>query len=106
MAAYHPPDPDFYTAEQVAVLLGVHPVTVRRWRTRNKTSGSLRHGPPYEYRGARVVYPKELFRHWCARIQVIDGVPRMNLPITASVQPPVGPDQQQTVIRDTEQADG
>lgn len=84
MAAYTAPEPDYFTAEQIASLLGVHPVTVRRWRTLNKNAALLIHGPPYEYRGARVVYPKEDFRHWCSSVKVVDGVPRINLPITAT----------------------
>lgn len=98
MAAYQPPETEYFTTEQVASLLGVHSASVRRWRTLNKAAGELRHGPPYEYRGSRVVYPKESFHKWCANVQVVDGVPRSNLPLTATIPPPVAATlQQQTV---------
>lgn len=98
MAAYQPPAVDYFTADQVASLLGVHSVTVRRWRTLNKAAGELRHGPPYEFRGSRVVYPKDAFRDWCSSVRVVDGVPRLNLPLTSAIPPPVAATlQQQTV---------
>lgn len=97
MAAYQPPETDYFSTEQVASLLGVHPASVRRWRTLNKATGELRHGPPYEYRGSRVVYPKESFHKWCADVQVVGGVPRSNLPLTAAIPPPVASHQRQTI---------
>lgn len=85
-------EPDFFTTEQVAIMLGVHPVTVRRWRSFNKDVGAIKYGPPYEYRGARVVYPKERFRSWCGQVTKVDGVPRINLPITATIPLPKDPE--------------
>lgn len=98
MASHHnPPEPDYFTTDQVAALLGVHSVTVRRWRSWNKAANAIKYGPPYEYRGPRVVYPKRRFREWCSQVKKVDGVPRINLPITATVPLPVVPDQQETV---------
>lgn len=102
----NPLEPDFFTTDQVAVLLGVHPVTVRRWRSLNTKHGAIKYGPPYEYRGARVVYPKAQFRQWCGQVTKVDGVPRINLPITATVPLPETPDQRETVIDESEVVDG
>lgn len=93
----HPPDTDYFTTEQVAAMLGKHPASVRRWRTFNKRMGVIKYGPPYEFRGFNVVYPKAAFRDWCANLQVVDGVPRVNLPISANIPLPVEPEQRQTV---------
>ena len=107
MAAYtNPPEPDYFTTDQVAVLLGVHTVTVRRWRSWNKDAGAIKHGPPYEYRGSRVVYPKDKFRDWCSQVTKVDGVTRMNLPITSSIPLPADPDQRETVTTEGEGWDG
>lgn len=85
---------EFFTDEQVARMLGKHPVTVRKWRTKNKDLGVIQYGPPYEFRGHNVVYPKSQFYEWCAKVQVVDGVPRMNLPVSSNI---VVPHQRQTV---------
>lgn len=88
---------DYFTDTQVAAMLGSHPVTMRKWRTKNKAFGAIKFGPPYEYRGSRVVYPKEKFRAWCSQVQLVDGVPRFNLPITAHVALPSSELQRSTV---------
>ena len=75
-----------FTDVQVARMLGIHPVSVRRWRVKNGRAGCIKYGPPYEYRGYNVVYPVDKFRAWCAQVRVVGGVPRMNLPVTA-IQP-------------------
>lgn len=99
--------PDYFTDEQIAVMLGKHPVTVRRWRSLNKQAGAIKYGPPYEYRGSRVVYPKEGFRQWCAQVVKVDGVPHINLPITATIPLPICPEQRQivTTVNDDGAAD-
>lgn len=79
----------FLSDEQVARQLGVHPVTVRRWRAKNKKAGCIKFGPPYEFRGPNVVYPKSTFSEWCRAVRVVDGVPRMNLPVSSPVVLPV-----------------
>ena len=71
---------DFFTDVQIAKMLGYNPVTLRQWRVKNKKLGEVRYGPPYEIRGGSVVYPKKAFREWCAGVQVVGGVPRVNLP--------------------------
>jgi transposase len=76
---------DYFVDTEVARMLGVNAVTVRQWRVKNKKAGELRFGPPYEIRGSSVVYPKEKFREWCAAAPVVNGVPRLNLPVTADV---------------------
>lgn len=89
---------DYYTTDQVAALLGRHPVTLRKWRTENKKIGLIKYGPPYEYRGHNLVYPKEQFAQWVSQIQMVNGVPHMNLPITANIPLPFNrPDQRATV---------
>lgn len=92
----------YYTEAQVAALLGKHPVTVRKWRVKNKQIGLIKHGPPYEFRGHNVVYPKDKFRSWCSQVRVVDGVPRINLPITANVPLPAEADKRPTAneVRD------
>lgn len=80
---------EFFTSDQMAAMLGKHPVTLRKWRTKNKELGCIKYGPPYEYRGSAVVYPAVKFRVWCAQVRVIDGVPHINLPISAVVPLPV-----------------
>lgn len=84
----NPTEPDYFTDTQVAALLGVHPVSVRRWRTLNKKIGLIKHGPPYEFRGARVVYPKEGFRDWCSQVRKVNGVPSINLPVSSNIPLP------------------
>ena len=74
---------EYFTDTQVAAMLGKHPVTVRKWRSKNTLAGCIKYGPPYEYRGQNVVYPVSLFRKWCASVQMINGVPHMNLPVDA-----------------------
>lgn len=91
-------EPDFFTATQVATMLGVHDVTVRRWRSWNSKLGVIKYGPPYEYRGSRVVYPKAKFRQWCTQLQVVNGVPRINLPVSANIPLPFDPEQRDTAI--------
>lgn len=71
---------------EIARMLGVNPVTVRQWRVKNKKLGEIKHGPPYEYRGSEVVYPKSKFREWCAAVEVVGGVPRVNLPPSADIE--------------------
>lgn len=83
----HPPN-TFFTDVQVAAMLGLNPVTVRKWRTKNKKLGLIKYGPPYEFRGPNVVYPKDRFATWCSQVQVVDGVPRANLPISANIAVP------------------
>lgn len=91
--------PSYFTDSQVAAMLGIHPVTVRKWRGKNKVYGAIKFGPPYEYRGPKVVYPKAAFRTWCSQIRLVDGVPRINLPISATIPLPSVPGavQRQTV---------
>jgi hypothetical protein len=79
---------EHFTDAQIATMLGVHPVTVRKWRGKNKEAGCIKYGPPYEYWGSNVVYPAEKFREWCSRVVVIGGVPRMNLPVSSVVEGP------------------
>lgn len=86
-------DPDFYTDVQIAKLLGKNPVTVRKWRVKNKELGMIKYGPPYEFRGPNVVYSKRAFATWCGQVQMVNGVPCINLPISATI--PLPP---QTVI--------
>lgn len=76
----------FFTDMQIARMLGVNAVTVRQWRVKNKKAGAIKHGPPYEYRGSQVVYPKVKFREWCAAVDVVGGVPRANLPASANLE--------------------
>jgi hypothetical protein len=76
---------DYFTDTQIASMLGVNPVTVRQWRVKNKRLGVIRYGPPYEFRGPQVVYPKPKFREWCAAVPIVNGVPRVNLPVTANM---------------------
>lgn len=76
-------DSPYFTAAQVAALLGMNPVSVRRWRALNKKVGAIKHGPPYEFRGRLVVYPKKAFYDWCASVKLVGGVPHMNLPVSA-----------------------
>lgn len=82
---------DFFRDTQIAAMLGVNPVTVRQWRVKNKAAGGIKYGPPYEYRGRSVVYPKQAFREWCASVKVVGGVPRLNLLATSTVVPPKPP---------------
>lgn len=70
----------YLTGDQVAQLLGVHPVTVRRWRTKNKELGYIAFGPPYEVHARRVSYPIKAFHEWCAHVRVEAGVPKINAP--------------------------
>lgn len=78
----------YYTTEQVARLLGVTQVSVRRWRCRNKTAGKLVAGPPYEYHGRLVTYPAGPFLAWCRQVRMVNGVIRRKVPVTA--QPGLG----------------
>lgn len=82
---------DFFTDTQVAAMLGKHPVTIRKWRKKNQLANCIKFGPPYEYRGNNVVYPKAKFRTWCSQVQVVDGVPRINLPVSANIALPAAP---------------
>lgn len=94
---------DFFTTPQVAVMLGVHVVTVRKWRTKNKDVGCIKFGPPYEFRGANVVYPKVGFRTWCSQVAMVDGVPRINLPVSATIGLPREPGHvQQSPVNEVE----
>lgn len=77
-----------YTTKQVAFMLGLTDVSVRRWRVKNKQVGMIKYGPPYEYHGAAVVYPKEGFTRWCTQLRMVNGAPHINLPITADVALP------------------
>lgn len=81
---------DFFSDEQVARMLGLHPVTVRKWRGKNTKAGCIKFGPPYEYHGANVVYPKDQFSAWCGQVKVVGGVPRMNMPVGAPATLPQG----------------
>lgn len=74
---------EFFTDRQVASLLGYNPVSLRRWRVKNKLAGAIVYGPPYVLRASRVLYPKQLFWQWCSKVKVEGGVPKMNLPVTA-----------------------
>lgn len=78
----------FFTDVQVAAMLGLNPVTVRKWRAKNKKLGLIKYGPPYEFRGPNVVYPKDRFSTWCSQVQMVGGVPRVNLPISATIPLP------------------
>lgn len=82
--------PNHFTELQVAAMLGYNPVTIRKWRGKNAKAGCIKHGPPYEYHGRFVLYPKAAYRAWFNHIEVIDGVPRMNAPIKAHIDLPVG----------------
>lgn len=76
---------DYFTDVEIAQMLGRHEVTVRKWRAKNTRAGYIKYGPPYEYRDHNVVYPKQAFREWCAAVEVINGVPHLNLPRDAEV---------------------
>lgn len=73
----------YLTDVQVAAMLGKNPVTVRKWRVKNTKAGCIKFGPPYEYHGHNVAYPKHLFHEWCSAVRVINGVPRINAPINS-----------------------
>lgn len=75
---------EFYTDADIAKLLGVRAGTVRKWRVRNKQAGNRRLGPPYEFYGHRVVYPKAGFEAWVTGTTEQDGVVRHNRPPTAA----------------------
>lgn len=79
---------EYFTDYQVAAMLGKHPVTVRKWRVKNTEAGCIKFGPPYEYRGPNVVYPKQDFATWCTQVRMVDGVPHINLPINATIPLP------------------
>ena len=79
------PAEGYFVDTEIARMLGVNAVTVRQWRVKNKKLGELRYGPPYQYRGNEVVYPKQKFREWCATVEVVGGVPRANLPVSADL---------------------
>lgn len=81
--------PAFLTSAEVAQLLGVHPVTVRRWRVRNKEAGYIKEGPPYLIRGRSVAYPTDAFKAWCGESHTVDGVVHANAP--ASTDPALTP---------------
>lgn len=87
----------YYTDTQIAAMLGKNPATVRRWRVQNKRLGVIKYGPPYEFHGHNVVYPKQKFREWCAQVRVVGGVPKMNLPLSADRELLADPEQQSTV---------
>lgn len=78
----------FFTDVEIARMLGKNPVTVRKWRTRNTKVGCIKYGPPYEYHGPNVVYPKDKFSAWCTQVKMIGGVPHMNAPIDANIPLP------------------
>ena len=99
-------EPDFFTATQVATMLGVHDVTVRRWRSWNAKLGVIKYGPPYEYRGSRVVYPNAAFREWCGQVTDDQGVTRINLPITATIPLPKKQEAQDELVVVGESEDG
>jgi hypothetical protein len=80
--------PNHFTELQVAAMLGYHPVTIRKWRVKNTNAGCIKFGPPYEYHGRNVLYPKDQYRAWFNHVEVIDGVPRMNAPIKARIALP------------------
>lgn len=82
------PEINLFDAQQIARMLGVNPVTVRKWRTKNKTAGCIKFGPPYEYHGSNVVYRADKFAAWCSQVKMVDGVPRINMPITATIPLP------------------
>lgn len=71
---------EYLTGDQIAQLLGVHPVTVRRWRTKNREAGHFVYGPPYVTHGRRVLYPISEFHEWCAQVELKNGVPQINAP--------------------------
>lgn len=71
-------------------MLGLNPVTLRKWRTKNKKLGVIKHGPPYEFRGHNVFYPEDKFRAWCSQVRMVNGVPNMNLPISSTIPHPEG----------------
>ncbi len=79
---------NFFTDLQVAALLGRNPVTVRKWRVKNKEAGCIKFGPPYEYRGPNVVYPKDKFAAWCKQVRMVNGVPCMDMPVTSVIPLP------------------
>lgn len=81
----------FFSDVQIAAMLGRHPVTVRKWRKKNREAGCIKFGPPYEIHGNNIVYPKKGFRTWCAAVQVVDGVPCINLPVTSTISLPRTP---------------
>lgn len=79
---------EYVSDVQIAAMLGYHPVTVRKWRKKNTDAGCIKYGPPYEYRGPKVVYPMSGFRTWCSQVRIVNGVPRVNLPISATIDLP------------------
>ena len=92
---------EYFTDRQVATMLGYNPVTLRRWRVKNKQAGGIKYGPPYEFHGARVLYPKAGFYTWCRNVRVINGVPHINAPITADPAIKSGQPQRETVKEST-----
>lgn len=78
----------FFTDVQVARMLGKNPVTVRKWRVKNTKVGCIKYGPPYEYHGSNVVYPKDKFSAWCSAVEIVGGVPRMNMPVKSPAELP------------------
>lgn len=77
-----------FAASEVALMLGVNRRRLEEWQIKNTQVGAIKYGPPYEYRGPDVVYPKEAFRVWCAQVRRVGGVPRMDLPISATIALP------------------
>lgn len=78
----------FHTDNEIALMLGVNPVTVRKWRVKNRQAGCIKFGPPYEYRGPNVVYPKDKFSAWCSQVRMEGGIPRINMPVSATIALP------------------
>jgi len=71
---------DHFSEEQVATMLGKHPVSLRKWRQKNKKAGRIMFGPPYEKIGGNIAYPKDAFREWVINVEIVNGVPHMNAP--------------------------
>lgn len=85
-----PHQSEYFTDAQLARMLGLNPVTLRKWRTKNKKLGVIKYGPPYEFHGPNVLYPAGKFREWCSQVRMVNGVPCMNLPVGSTIPHPEG----------------
>lgn len=72
---------NYFTEEAVAVMLATTAHKLITWRVLNAMLQAERYGPPCVYLGDAIGYPKDQFRHWCASVRKINGVPCMDLPL-------------------------
>lgn len=86
------PDVDHYlTSDQIAEALGIHPVTVRRWRARNKAAGFHKYGPPFEVRRGRVFYLASAFMVWRELNDLLPVADTPDTPVAATPAPQAAP---------------